>query len=101
MRKAAKRVRYAGESLERVIGSQATKLATRMEALQEVLGAHQDALVVQAVLVELADGALVAGEDTFTYGRLHAREQARADESGREGRALLDDLGAKSPTWLR
>ena len=72
-----------------------------MEALQEVLGAHQDALVVQAVLVGLADDALAAGEDTFTYGRLHALEQARADEAGREGRALLAELGAKLPTWLR
>ena len=72
-----------------------------MEALQEVLGAHQDALVVQAVLVELADAAAAAGEDTFTYGRLHAREQARADEAEREGRNLLADFGAKPPTWLR
>ncbi len=101
VRKAAKRVRYAGESVERVIGSKATKLATRMEALQEVLGAHQDALVVQAVLVGLADDALAAGEDTFTYGRLHALEQVRADDAEREGRALLADLGSKIPKWLR
>ena len=95
VRKSAKRVRYAAESLDAVFGKRATKLAERMEALQEALGTHQDALVVQAVLVDLADGALAAGEDTFTYGRLHALEQARAAEAGREGRALLAKLGAK------
>lgn len=101
VRKAAKRVRYAAESVEAVFGSKATKLAARMEALQEVLGAHQDALVVQAVLVGLADDAVAAGEDTFTYGRLHAVEQSRADDAEREGRALLAKLGSKPPKWLR
>ncbi|MGH9269664.1 MAG: CHAD domain-containing protein [Ilumatobacteraceae bacterium] len=101
VRKAAKRVRYAAESVEVVFGSKATKLADRMEELQEVLGAHQDALVVQAVLVGLADDALAAGEDAFTYGRLHALEQGRADAAERDGRALLARLGSKPPKWLR
>jgi CHAD domain-containing protein len=101
VRKAAKRVRYAGESVEVVFGRPAAKMAARMEDLQEALGAHQDALVVQGVLLGLADDAAAAGEETFTYGRLHAVEQRRADESAAQSARLLAKLGGKPPRWLR
>jgi len=100
VRKAAKRVRYAGEAVAPVFGK-ASALAARMEELQEVLGAHHDALVVQGVLLGLADDATAAGEETFTYGRLHVVEQRRADDTREEGDGLIEQLGGKPPSWLR
>ena len=84
VRKAAKRARYAGESLVVVHGGTAKGWAARMEAVQEALGDHQDTVVIRAELLALAAAAHADGEDTFTYGRLHALEQARADAT--EGR---------------
>ena len=90
VRKAAKRVRYAGETVKPVIGRPAKRLAVRMEELQETLGQHQDGIVTHAcVIAELADDARAAGEDTFTYGRLHAGEQP-AVRTGRRGGAGAD-----------
>ena len=79
VRKAAKRARYAGESLVATHGGTAKAWAARMEAVQEVLGDHQDSVVIRTELLGLAAAARADGEDTFTYGRLHALEQARAD----------------------
>ncbi len=101
VRKAAKRVRYAGEAVEPVIGRPAERLAERMENLQEVLGLHQDGIVTGHVIARLADDARAAGEDTFTYGRLHAAEQQRSERAAGDGRALIDELAATNPAWLR
>lgn len=77
-RKAAKAARYAGESVSRVFGDDATRFAEAMEAVQEALGEHQDSVLIRARLRTLA---LSAGsvEAAFLYGRLHALEEARAD----------------------
>lgn len=77
IRKAAKRARYAGESVTDFFGSDAKTFAKRMSAIQTVLGDHQDSVVVRDVLRELAVEAYGAGENAFTFGRLHALEQAR------------------------
>lgn len=77
VRKAAKRARYAGESVTAFFGSDAKTFAKRMSAIQTVLGDHQDSVVVREVLRELAVEAFAAGENAFTFGRLHALEQAR------------------------
>ena len=79
MRKAAKRLRYAAESADPALSEPAARLAGRAEALQELLGEHQDTVVARSVLLEIAAHAQEAGEDTFTFGRLHALESARAD----------------------
>jgi len=84
-RKAFKRARYAVELLEPVDGRRATKLADRLTALQDVLGNHQDAIVTGELLRECALKAHTAGENAFTYGLLHARQQDR-------GEADLGDL---------
>ena len=90
IRKKAKRVRYAGEAVAPALGKKPKKLAARMEELQDVLGRHQDGIVTCRVLEGLANDARTAGEDTFTYGRLHAVEQRAAADAAAEGRALLD-----------
>ncbi len=52
-----------------------------MKAVQEVLGEHQDGVVARAELRSLAVAAHLAGENAFTYGRLHGLEQAAGDRA--------------------
>ena len=75
-RKAAKKARYAGETLAEVFGKRATRFAAAMETLQEELGEHQDSVVMRARLVELAQEDATV-EAAFAYGRLHAQEEER------------------------
>jgi CHAD domain-containing protein len=77
-RKAAKRVRYAAESAVPVFGKRAKSLAKRAEQVQEVLGEHQDTVVARTTLRELGAKAYLERENGFTFGRLHALEEARA-----------------------
>jgi CHAD domain-containing protein len=78
VRKAAKRVRYAAEALTPLPGKGATRMASAHERIQTVLGDKHDADEAQAALLDLADRAHAAGEDTFSYGLLHARLDARS-----------------------
>lgn len=78
VRKAAKRLRYAAETTRPVFGKRASKLAARARAVQELLGEHQDAVVAREALRDIAVRAHLAGENGFTFGRLHALEEARA-----------------------
>jgi len=102
VRKTAKRARYAGESLAPAFGGAATTFARGVTELQEVLGAHQDSVVTRALLMELTGAAQAAGEDTFTYGRLHALEQARAHMAEQTyAKALKAASRGKLRRWLR
>lgn len=78
-RKQAKQVRYAAEAVTPVFGRPAKQFARGVTGLQEALGEHQDSVVLREALREVAREAHEAGESTFTYGRLHALEQARAE----------------------
>jgi CHAD domain-containing protein len=78
-RKAAKRLRYAAESAAPVLGRRAKRLANRAMRIQEVLGEHQDTVVARQTLRELGAKAYLEHENGFTFGRLHALEQARAE----------------------
>ena len=80
IRKAAKRLRYSAEAARPVFGKRAKRLAARAEAVQELLGEHQDSVVSRAALREIGARAFLAGENGFTFGRLHGAEQARAAE---------------------
>ena len=66
-------------------GEPATVLAERAEALQEVLGEHQDSVVARAALRDLGVRLHLGGENAFTLGRLHALEQVSGD-------AAIDDF---------
>jgi CHAD domain-containing protein len=50
----AKRCRYAAEAVAPVIGDDATRLAAAVEAIQTVLGDHQDTVVGEEVLAGVA-----------------------------------------------
>ena len=80
VRKAAKRLRYAAEAAEPVTGKKMRNLAHAAKRFTSYLGERQDTVASREQLVQLARAALDAGEPTFTYGRLHAREEARARE---------------------
>jgi CHAD domain-containing protein len=76
-RKATKRARYATESIRQSLGEdEAAAAIARCKQVQDVLGAHQDAVVANAVLHHLADCALHDGEDDHTYRVLADGEQA-------------------------
>ncbi|MBO3083963.1 CHAD domain-containing protein [Cellulomonas fengjieae] len=79
VRKAARRARYASEVVEAVVGEPARRSAARAHRVQEVLGDLHDTVVRRETLRRLAHLADLDGESTFTYGRLHALEQAAGD----------------------
>ncbi|MFI1281507.1 CHAD domain-containing protein [Streptomyces sp. NPDC020858] len=91
-RKAAKRVRYAAESAEPVLGKPAKHLAKAAKKVQNLLGDHQDSVVAREALRGLADQATGAGESAFTWGVLYGREEALAEQRERE----LPDIWAKA-----
>jgi CHAD domain-containing protein len=84
-RKAYKRARYAAELATPIGGSAAATLADRITDLQDVLGAHQDAIVTAELMREYGLRAFASGENAFTYGLLHARQA----EHGRLALAAL------------
>ncbi|MFE9688781.1 CHAD domain-containing protein [Micromonospora sp. NPDC005806] len=81
-RKAYKRARYAVEVREPAVGKPAARLVTRLKELQDTLGVHQDSVVTREVLRRQALRAYAAGENTFTYGLLHARQATAAERDG-------------------
>lgn len=100
VRKAAKRLRYSAElaaslPTEPGGGSEAGKTAAKKRhrrarrsaksarKIQQLLGLHQDSVVARARLAELGGRALRSGENGFSYGRLHAKEEALAAASER------------------
>ena len=102
IRKAAKRIRYAAESVEPAFGAAATTMAEAAEDLQEVLGEHQDSVVARQALRDLGARMFLDGENTFTVGRLHALEQVRGDRAIAEFDAAWHALSRKRVRrWLR
>lgn len=78
-RKAAKRARYAGELVGLSGSRKAAEQAARNEALQELLGEHQDSLVSAELLRRLGSIAgSTPGENGFSYGVLYQRQLQRA-----------------------
>ncbi len=100
-RKAGKRARYAAEVVaasSRSGGSgtatgtrkRVQKTATHLEKIQDALGAHQDSVVAAAFLRRMAAAtADRPDENGFTFGLLHAREEANGRRSRRRARTLF------------
>ena len=68
IRKRAKRLRYTASAT----GNSAVEAKAKI--IQSLLGDHQDSVVSRTHLLEEADAAHAAGEDTFTYGVLYQKE---------------------------
>ena len=78
VRKATKRVRYTAEVTQGEFGEPASALIACTKEVQELLGAAQDTVVTRDVAVRVGRAAFAAGENAWTYGRLHALEETRA-----------------------
>ncbi len=100
VRKAAKRARYAAEVAAPLAGSAAHALARRMEELQELLGHHQDSLMIRALLDDLA--SRLSEQHSFALGLLAGVEHA-SDESvlAAYGLALAAASTDKVRDWTR
>ncbi|BBZ08270.1 hypothetical protein MDOR_24390 [Mycolicibacterium doricum] len=81
IRKGAKRLRYTAAATGK------DKVSERAKAIQSLLGDHQDSVVSRTHLLQEAEAAHAAGEDTFTYGLLYQVESELADQA----RSQLDD----------
>jgi CHAD domain-containing protein len=84
VRKAAKRLRYTADVAVPVLGEPVRALVTGLKEVQEVLGQRQDTFITRELCTRLGLQAFAAGENAFTYGRLHALEVARGAEAERE-----------------
>ncbi|GAA5200479.1 CYTH and CHAD domain-containing protein [Rugosimonospora acidiphila] len=80
-RKAYKRARYAVEMLVPLDGRAARRLARRLTAVQDALGAHQDAIVAGHLLRDYGMRAHLDGENAFSYGLLCARQREAASRA--------------------
>ncbi|CAN5123334.1 CYTH and CHAD domain-containing protein [soil metagenome] len=87
VRKGAKQLRYAAEASSPLGRRAATRLAAAAEEVQAILGEHHDSVVARALLLRWAGAAHSRGEDGFSYGRLHAREEAVAADADERFRA--------------
>ena len=83
VRKAAKQLRYTAE-IGRGEVAHMKKVVRVAKRAQTVLGEHQDTVVTRELCRRLGIVAAAAGENAFTYGRLHALEQARAERTERD-----------------
>jgi CHAD domain-containing protein len=86
IRKGAKRLRYTAAA------TGADKVSDRAKNIQSLLGDHQDSVVSRTHLSQQADAAHAAGEDTFTYGLLYAREDDLAIDARRQLDSALKKL---------
>ena len=103
VRKAAKRLRYTTEVAAPVLGRRAGRLVACMERVQDVLGERQDTDVAREYCRRVGLAAAAAGENAWTYGRLHGLEEARAERAAaafwameREVRRVLRGVRKKS-----
>ena len=100
-RKAAKRARYAAEAVQPVFGKKARRFAKRMQAVQSVLGDHQDAVTAREVARELGVQAHLAGESAFSFGLLNERAHRDALEYQRQAWPIWKRAARhKARRWL-
>jgi CHAD domain-containing protein len=99
-RKKAKRLRYAAEGATPVVGKRARSLARSAKKVQETLGIHQDSVIARQRLREYGMQAHLDGDNAFTFGRLHALEQARADSAAVDFAAAWATLRKKDARWF-
>jgi CHAD domain-containing protein len=92
VRKAAKRVRYTAEIAVPVLGPAAKRLRKRTKEVQTTLGVLADTVPSREWALRLGTAAHAAGETAWSYGRLHALEEARDARVEAEFRALEPKL---------
>ncbi|MEV6111354.1 CYTH and CHAD domain-containing protein [Streptomyces sp. NPDC052109] len=93
-RKKGKRTRYAAEAATPALGKPARSLTRAMKSLTTLLGDHQDSVMTRHTLRELSAVAHAAGENTFTFGVLYGREEARAAQVEAELPGLWKEISS-------
>ena len=82
VRKRAKRLRYAAETAHPLSRKRAAKVSRFAQKLQTILGDQHDSVIARERLLKRgAVDAYLRGENTFSYGRLHALEQQKAADA--------------------
>jgi CHAD domain-containing protein len=81
VRKAAKRLRYTAEVAGPLLGRRTRRVRKWAKRVQETLGERQDTVLTRERCRTLGLAAAAAGENAWSYGRLHALEQARARQA--------------------
>ncbi len=100
-RKAAKRLRYAAETLKPAFGSDAHRLAKSAKKLQSHLGDVQDAAVSRRRLRESASTAADTGVDSLPAGALWAREEETIEQlQGEVATVWKKSRRKKLRSWL-
>jgi CHAD domain-containing protein len=102
VRKAAKRARYAAETLTPAFGDDAQRMAEVAEQVQDALGAHRDTLLTRGLLHRLGREEGADAEHAFGLGRLYGREERRGQESLFDyARARVEMDRPERRRWLR
>jgi CHAD domain-containing protein len=91
-RKKAKRLRYSAQAAVPLFGAPAKRLATSAKGVQTVLGDRQDSVVGRHLLRDLASQAYLNGENSFTFGRLHARVERLGQDAEQRFAALWREV---------
>jgi CHAD domain-containing protein len=79
VRKAVKRLRYACEVAEPVLGEEASAQLAAARELTRAMGERQDVVLTRGLLPRLQAGAAEAGEPTEPWEALRRKEAERAD----------------------
>jgi CHAD domain-containing protein len=97
----AKRLRYSAEASAVAIGKPARRLAKAAARLQDVLGAHQDAVTAESWLREAA-ATITAGPGVFVAGELVTIQRHQQKELRQSWFAAGKSLDAKRlRRWLK
>ncbi|WP_105034675.1 CYTH and CHAD domain-containing protein [Cryobacterium aureum] len=81
-RKRAKRLRYAAETAHPLSPKRSARVSRFAQKLQAILGDQHDSVIARDRLLKRGGvEAYLRGENTFSYGRLHALEQQRAADA--------------------
>lgn len=78
-RKAAKRSRYAAESVTPLLERRSGRLRKRMKKIQEPLGGHQDGVMGEEALLAIVSEASPAAEEAFGLGVLYTVQRRRQE----------------------
>jgi CHAD domain-containing protein len=93
VRKASKRLRYPAEVAKTVpVGKRSAGVIPAAKKLQTVLGTRQDTVLTPEQSRLLGVQAFAAGENAWTYGRLHALEEVRATQAEQQFQDLWPSL---------
>lgn len=102
VRKAAKQVRYAAEAVAPAVGKPARRAARGAEAVQGILGQHQDAVHAEAWLRDVAGRSETDLATAFACGALVADERhVQADLRAAWTDAWADASAPRRWRWVR